>query len=124
MPVIMVVSPWSPPWLSLSLGMALLPGGFISLELSLFISPLASRPVREGAFQDDMPQTAPVNDLSWSPFFSQRRQGLPERSRARRPALMAPVLALGPSLCAAALPTALTGAPPSPDRSIVPSGLS
>jgi hypothetical protein len=64
MPVIIVVSPWSPPWLSLSLGMALLPGGLTSLELSLFISPLASRPEREGAFQDDMPQTAPVNDLS------------------------------------------------------------
>jgi len=65
MPVIMVVSPGSPPWLSLSLGSALLPGGFTSLELSLFVSPLASRPLaRVGAFQDDIPQTAPVKDLS------------------------------------------------------------
>ena len=65
MPVIMVVSPMSPPWLSLSLGNALLPGGLTSLELSLFVSPLASRPLeREGAFQELMPQTVPVKDLS------------------------------------------------------------
>lgn len=64
-PVIMVVSPLSPPWLSLSLGKALLPGGFISLELSLLTSPLASTPLlRLGAFQEDMPHTQPVKDLS------------------------------------------------------------
>jgi hypothetical protein len=121
---IIVVSPLSPPWLSLSLGMALLPGGLTSLELSLLVSPLASIPlVREGAPQDDMPHTAPVKDLSCKPFFSQRRQGLPERSRARRPALMAPVLALGPSLWAATLPTGLMGTPPSAERSMEPSGL-
>lgn len=104
--------------------MALLPGGLTSLELSLFTSPLASMPLaRVGAFQECRAQVAPVKDLSWRPFFSQRLQGLPERSRARSPALIAPVLALGPSLCAAALPAALAAPPTSPERSMVPSGL-
>lgn len=122
MPVIMVVSPWSPLWL-FSLGIALLPGGLSSLELSLFTSPLASMPLgRVGAFQELKAHVAPVKDLSCRPFFSQRRQGLPERSRALKPALMAPVLALGPSLWAAAL-AALALPPVSPERSMVPSGL-
>lgn len=70
-----------------------------------------------GAFQRGISQTTPVKLFSWKPPLCQRRQGAPERSRARRPALIAPWLALGPSLCAAApaLPVAL--------GSIVPSSL-
>lgn len=41
-------------------------------------------------------QTMPVKLFSCNGFFSHLRQGAPERSKARRPALMAPVLALGP----------------------------
>lgn len=39
----------------------------------------------------------PVNVLITKERFSHLRQGLPERSRARKPALIAPWLALGPS---------------------------
>lgn len=39
----------------------------------------------------------PVNVLIMKERFSHLRQGLPERSRARKPALIAPWLALGPS---------------------------
>lgn len=115
-----------PLWL-LSLATALLSFGFISLlpVLSLFVSPVSpASPL--GAFHEFMPQMAPVKDLIVRGFFSQRLQGLPLRSSARRFALMFPVLALGPSRCAAA-----AFAPAAPDlvgfgsceRSIVPSGL-
>lgn len=115
-----------PLWL-LSLATALLSFGFISLlpVLSLFVSPVSpASPL--GAFHEFMPQMAPVNDLIVRGFFSQRLQGFPLRSSARRFALMFPALALGPSRCAAA-----AFAPAAPDlvgfgsceRSIVPSGL-
>lgn len=42
----------------------------------------------------------PVNDLMENPPRAHLRQGAPERSSARRPAFMAPWLALGPSLWA------------------------
>ena len=109
------------PLLLCSLGRALLPTGLASLELleSLLTSPAKVRSL-VGAFQDGMPHIMPVNDLIWSPLRSHFRQGLPLRSSARRPALMAPVLALGPSLCAG---TGLTVLVLSPERSMVPSGL-
>ena len=43
--------------------------------------------------------TTPVKLLIRMPFFSQRLHGFPLRSRARKPALIAPRFALGPSLC-------------------------
>ena len=83
-----------------------------------------------GAFHDGMPHIAPVKDFNCIGLRSQRRQGLPERSRARRPALMAPVFAFGPSLCVetglvpAAGPGFLVPLPLSSwERSMVPSGL-
>jgi hypothetical protein len=54
-----------------------------------------------GAVQRGISQTTPVKLLSLNPPLFHLRQGAPERSRARRPALMAPWLALGPSLWAA-----------------------
>lgn len=53
-----------------------------------------------GARQVGICQTTPVKLFSWKGLRSHLRQGVPVRSRARRPALMAPWLALGPSLCA------------------------
>ena len=65
-------------------------------------------------------QTTPVKLFSWKGLRSHLRHGFPVRSRARKPALMAPRLAFGPSLCVAA------GASPEtrPVLSIVPSSLS
>lgn len=51
-----------------------------------------------GVCQLDRPQTTPVKLLSWNGLRSHLRHGAPVRSRARRPALIAPWLALGPSL--------------------------
>lgn len=51
-----------------------------------------------GAVQRGISQMTPVKVLSVKPPFVHFRQGLPDRSKARRPALMAPWLALGPSL--------------------------
>ena len=51
-----------------------------------------------GAFHEGISQILPVNDLTRNPVFSHFRQDLPVRSRARSPALIAPWLALGPSL--------------------------
>lgn len=67
-----------------------------------------------GAVHRGISQTTPVKLLSLKPPLSHFRQGFPDRSSARSPALMAPWLALGPSLCAAREPR-----PPSP----VPSSL-
>lgn len=54
--------------------------------------------LRLGAFQEGTFQTTPVKLRSLKPFFSHLRHlNLPVRSRARRPALIAPWLALGPS---------------------------
>lgn len=52
-----------------------------------------------GARQVGSSQTTPVKLFNWNGLRSHRRHGVPLRSRARRPALMAPWLALGPSLC-------------------------
>lgn len=52
-----------------------------------------------GALQVGIPQTTPVKLFSWNGLRSHLRHGLPVRSRARRPALIAPWLAFGPSLC-------------------------
>src|SRR5690349_4050628 len=60
-----------------------------------------------GARQRGMSQLVPVKLLMLKPPFCHLRQGAPERSRARSPALIAPWLALGPSLCAAAAPAPL-----------------
>lgn len=112
--------------LLLSLGSALLPFGFISLEpvLSLLTSP--ENESRVGAFHDGIAHIVPVNDLSWNGLRSHRRHGLPVRSSARSPALMAPVFAFGPSLCAGTGFVLAAGAflVSSFERSIVPSGLS
>lgn len=70
-----------------------------------------------GAVHRGTSQTVPVKLLSVNPPFVHLRHGLPERSRARRPALMAPWFALGPSLCAAPAPLAL------PPSTRVPSSL-
>lgn len=51
-----------------------------------------------GAVHRGISQTTPVKVLRRKPPLAHLRHGLPERSRARRPALMAPRLALGPSL--------------------------
>lgn len=51
-----------------------------------------------GAVQRGISQTTPVKLLSRKEPLAHFRQGLPDRSRARRPALIAPWLALGPSL--------------------------
>lgn len=51
-----------------------------------------------GVFHDDISQALPVKDLMRNPVFSHRLHCLPVRSRARSPALIAPWLALGPSL--------------------------
>ena len=56
-----------------------------------------------GAVQRGISQIVPVKLLSVKPPLFHLRQGLPERSRARRPALIAPWFALGPSLWAAGL---------------------
>jgi len=71
---------------------------------SLLLSPEAESPnvpsalTFGGAVQRGISQTTPVKLLSLKLPFCHLRQGLPDRSRARRPALMAPWLALGPSL--------------------------
>jgi hypothetical protein len=67
-----------------------------------------------GAVHRGISQTTPVKLLSVKPPLVHFRHGLPDRSSARSPALMAPWLALGPSLCAASEPR-----PPS----MVPSSL-
>lgn len=51
-----------------------------------------------GAVQRGISHKTPVNDFSLKPPLDHLRQGAPDRSRARRPALIAPWLAFGPSL--------------------------
>jgi hypothetical protein len=70
----------------------LLPSAEASVESS------ASRAFLFGAVQRGTSQTTPVKLLSVKPPLAHLRQGLPDLSRALRPALMAPWLALGPSL--------------------------
>lgn len=50
-----------------------------------------------GAVHRWISHETPVKVLSWKLPLAHLRQGFPERSRARRPALMAPWFALGPS---------------------------
>jgi len=73
--------------------------GLISpmLELSLFTSPLKVEADLVGAVHEPTAHDTPVKLLRAKPFRSHLRQALPDLSRARRPALIAPVLALGPS---------------------------
>lgn len=51
-----------------------------------------------GARQEGISQTTPVKVLRWKPDLAHLLHGLPVLSRARSPALIAPWLALGPSL--------------------------
>jgi len=96
--------PASAPLLLLSLGAALLPcgpcGSFEALE-SLFTSPANSDSLLVVA-HELTPQATPVKLRSWKPARCHLRHGFPVRSKARRCALMAPWLALGPSLGPAA----------------------
>lgn len=94
------------PALLFSLGTALL-NGFALLSLSPLTTaatPFASSPLDSTVCcgfwvcQLDRPQTTPVKLFSWNGLRSHLRHGVPLRSSARRPALMAPWLALGPSL--------------------------
>lgn len=70
----------------------------LSAEAAADASVLPSSRAFGGAVQRGTSQTTPVKLLSVNPPRFHLRQGLPERSRARRPALMAPWFALGPSL--------------------------
>lgn len=98
----------SPPLLLLLPLLATWPSSLFSLPLLLSAAegaPESSVVDSEGlggAVQRGISQTTPVKVLRVKPPLAHRRQGLPLRSRARRPALMAPWLALGPSLCAPA----------------------
>ena len=99
------VACWSP----LEFGVAASPDSSLA-SCSLFGAPQVGRL-----------QTMPVKLLTVRPCLAHLRHGLPERSRARKPALMAPWLALGPSLCAPVgadcvqgLPGSSPLAPPSP----------
>lgn len=71
---------------------------FVSLEpvVSLLTSS-AKMALLVGARQVGTSHTTPVKLRIWKPFFAHLRQGFPDRSRARRLALMVPILALGPS---------------------------
>lgn len=97
----------SPRWLwlfslgaALPVGLSLLSVSPLTLGLALGLTlALASAPSSSvpdsvlgglGARQVRTSQTTPVKLLSWNGFRSQRRQGAPLRSRARRPALIAP----------------------------------
>lgn len=108
----------SPPLLLASLLIWLLASLFSLLLLSdAGVDPSADSSARGfgGAVQRGISHVTPVNVLRVKPPLFHLRHGLPERSNARKPALMAPWLALGPSLWAAREPR-----PPS----IVPSSLS
>ena len=86
---------------SLPTALLLLRGTFSLFEFGVVLcSPSLTvlATARGGAPQDGRCHTTPVKLLTLKPFFSHLRQGLPVRSRARRPALMAPWLAFGPSL--------------------------
>ena len=82
---------------------------------SLLLSPDAepspdvpSAAIFGGAFHRGISQMTPVKLLTVKPPFCHLRHGLPLRSSARKPAFIAPWLALGPSLWA--VPFAALGA--------------
>lgn len=79
----------------------------LSAEAPVEPSVEVSGTILGGAVQRGISQMTPVKLFIRKPPRDHLRQGLPDRSRARRPALMAPWLALGPSLCAAPAPFAL-----------------
>lgn len=122
----------SPSPLLLSLGTALLAmlalASSLEPELSLFTSPLKLELSLFGALHVPTSQLTPPMLLREKPLRSHLRQGFPDLSSARRPALIAPVLAFGPSLCAVIGATPPNGpflgaAVGSADRSMVPSAL-
>jgi len=94
-------SAWSPALLSmavsLSVGLRSLllcwDTSLMSLNSSLFRDADFSFP-----FQDGISQMTPVKLFRWNGLRIHFRQGLPDRSSARKPALIAPWFALGPSL--------------------------
>lgn len=106
----------SPSPVLFSLGTALLPFivsvpgavrvGFVSLsplsKTGVTVPSTFSDFANACVFQDGSCQRMPVKLFSRSGCFSHLRQGDPVRSRARRPAFIAPVLAFGPNRCAAA----------------------
>jgi hypothetical protein len=98
---IAIGSPWSPTLLSmavsLSLGLASLLDCIDVSFKSLAASPLTCTGFSE-PFHDGSCHETPVKLLTANVLRAHLRHGLPERSRARRPALIAPWLALGPSL--------------------------
>lgn len=101
--------PFSPP--TLLLAVLLFSWPFSSLFSLLLLSAESAGVSSEspsplglgGAVHRLISQTTPVKLLSVKLPLAHLRHGFPDRSRARRPALMAPWLAFGPSLCAAAL---------------------
>lgn len=100
----LLISRWvSPPALLLLLSLFIwLPSLFSLLLLSTEPVVVSSPPVSGldlgGADQRGTPQTTPVKLLSVKPPFCHFRHGVPDLSSARKPALIAPWFALGPSL--------------------------
>lgn len=104
----------SPPLWLFSLSMALLllcallspsstgPLGFLS-------SPFVFKIVVFGARHNGSCHVTPVKLLTLKPLRSHLRHGFPVRSSARKPALIAPWLALGPSLWVASGATVVQG---------------
>ena len=105
-------------WLLLSL-LTWLFSGLFSLLLPLAeadavpSAPASSGFGLGGAVHRGISQMVPVKLLSVKPPLAHFRHGLPDRSRARRPALIAPWLALGPRRWPAPRPPALPSAVPS-----------
>lgn len=88
-----------------SLGPTLLAGSILACSLERVVSlvtspskPCAPAP-RLFVFQRGTSHVLPVNEVNCRPLFCHLRVGVPVRSRARRFALIAPVLALGLVLC-------------------------
>ena len=75
---------------SLPLGLLLPLTRFSSFELGVPEESLSLTTAFLGARHEGRSQTTPVKLLTKKPLFSHLRQGVPVRSRARRPALMAP----------------------------------
>jgi hypothetical protein len=82
---------------SLSLGLTSL---LLCIEMSLVS--LESSPLRRKSFSepfhDGRSQDTPVKLFTLNVFRAHLRHGFPDLSKARRPALIAPWLAFGPSL--------------------------